>query len=324
MISILGGGSWGLALAFVLNNNNVPVKVWARDEKQVDIFNREHTSKYFDSFVFPSSIKMTSSIDEALSNSDTLVLSVPVKATVGLVESIKDKIHNKNVVLTAKGLDNGEILSERLKPYISSLKLSVLSGPSFASEVIQKKTTCVVIASENSDLSKELQNDFSSDFFRVYTSDDVVGVELCGALKNVYAIGSGFLDGKKVGYNTKASYLTRSLHELGNIVLNRGGKETTLLGLSGIGDLILTCTSPTSRNYSFGYNFNGDTTTAHTVEGLYTLPNILEMADKYKIDMPIVKAINSIIFNNEPVEEVIKRLMGRSKKSEEFHKKIIN
>lgn len=320
MISILGGGSWGLALAFVLNNNNVPVKVWARDEKQVDLFNREHTSKYFDSFVFPSSINMTSSIDEALSNSDTLVLSVPVKATVGLVESIKDKIHDKNVVLTAKGLDNGEILSERLKPYISSLKLSVLSGPSFASEVIQKKTTCVVIASENSDLSKELQNDFSSDFFRVYTSDDVVGVELCGALKNVYAIGSGFLDGKKVGYNTKASYLTRSLHELGNIVLNRGGKETTLLGLSGIGDLILTCTSPTSRNYSFGYNFNGDTTTAHTVEGLYTLPNILEMADKYKIDMPIVKAINSIIFNNEPVEEVIKRLMGRSKKSEEFHK----
>lgn len=324
MISILGGGSWGLALAFVLNNNNVPVKVWARDEKQVDLFNREHTSKYFDSFVFPSPIKMTSSIDEALSNSDTLVLSVPVRATVGLVESIKDKIHDKNVVLTAKGLDNGEILSERLKPYISSLKLSVLSGPSFASEVIQKKTTCVVIASENSDLSKELQNDFSSDFFRVYTSDDVVGVELCGALKNVYAIGSGFLDGKKVGYNTKASYLTRSLHELGNIVLNRGGKETTLLGLSGIGDLILTCTSPTSRNYSFGYNFNGDTTTAHTVEGLYTLPNILEMADKYKIDMPIVKAINSIIFNNEPVEEVIKRLMGRSKKSEEFHKKIIN
>lgn len=320
MISILGGGSWGLALAFVLNSNNVPLKVWARDEKQVDIFNREHTSKYFDSFVFPFSIKMTSSIDEALSNSDTLVLSVPVKATVGLVESIKDKIHDKNVVLTAKGLDNGEILSERLKPYISSLKLSVLSGPSFASEVIQKKTTCVVIASENSDLSKELQNDFSSDFFRVYTSDDVVGVELCGALKNVYAIGSGFLDGKKVGYNTKASYLTRSLHELGNIVLNRGGKETTLLGLSGIGDLILTCTSPTSRNYSFGYNFNGDTTTAHTVEGLYTLPNILEMADKYKIDMPIVKAINSIIFNNEPVEEVIKRLMGRSKKSEEFHK----
>lgn len=320
MISILGGGSWGLALAFVLNNNNVPVKVWARDEKQVDLFNREHTSKYFDSFVFPSFIKMTSSIDEALSNSDTLVLSVPVKATVGLVESIKDKIHDKNVVLTAKGLDNGEILSERLKPYISSLKLSVLSGPSFASEVIQKKTTCVVIASENSDLSKELQNDFSSDFFRVYTSNDVVGVELCGALKNVYAIGSGFLDGKKVGYNTKASYLTRSLHELGNIVLNRGGKETTLLGLSGIGDLILTCTSPTSRNYSFGYNFNGDTTTAHTVEGLYTLPNILEMADKYKIDMPIVKAINSIIFDNEPVEEVIKRLMGRSKKSEEFHK----
>ena len=320
MISILGGGSWGLALAFVLNNNNVPVKVWARDEKQVDLFNREHTSKYFDSFVFPSSIMMTSSIDEALSNSDTLVLSVPVKATVGLVESIKDKIHDKNVVLTAKGLDNGEILSERLRPYISSLKLSVLSGPSFASEVIQKKTTCVVIASENSDLSKELQNDFSSDFFRVYTSNDVVGVELCGALKNVYAIGSGFLDGKKVGYNTKASYLTRSLHELGNIVLNRGGKETTLLGLSGIGDLILTCTSPTSRNYSFGYNFNGDTTTAHTVEGLYTLPNILEMADKYKIDMPIVKAINSIIFDNEPVEEVIKRLMGRSKKSEEFHK----
>ena len=198
MISILGGGSWGLALAFVLNNNNVPVKVWARDEKQVDLFNREHISKYFDSFVFPSSIKMTSSIDEALSNSDTLVLSVPVKATVVLVESIKDKIHDKNVVLTAKGLDNGEILSERLKPYISSLKLSVLSGPSFASEVIQKKTTCVVIASENSDLSKELQNDFSSDFFRVYTSDDVVGVELCGALKNVYAIGSGFLDGKKV------------------------------------------------------------------------------------------------------------------------------
>lgn len=320
MISILGGGSWGLALAFVLNNNNVPVKVWARDEKQVDLFNREHISKYFDSFVFPSFIKMTSSIDEALSNSDTLVLSVPVKATVGLVESIKDKIHDKNVVLTAKGLDNGEILSERLKPYISSLKLSVLSGPSFASEVIQKKTTCVVIASENSDLSKELQNDFSSDFFRVYTSDDVIGVELCGALKNVYAIGSGFLDGKKVGYNTKASYLTRSLHELGNIVLNRGGKETTLLGLSGIGDLILTCTSPTSRNYSFGYKFNGDTTTAHTVEGLYTLPNILEMADKYKIDMPIVKAINSIIFDNEPVEEVIKRLMGRSKKSEEFHK----
>lgn len=317
MITVLGGGSWGLTLAYVLSVNNISTIVWARDPKQVEFFKEARESKYLPGFKFPTSIKMTSNIDEALSSSDTIILSLPVKATMKVIEPLKDELKDKNIVLTAKGLDNGEVLSERLKGIVTNDKLAVLSGPSFASEVIKRKTTCVVVASTNDRLAQELQDAFSCDFFRVYTSNDVIGVELCGALKNVYALGAGFLDGHKLGYNTKASYITRALHELGAIVLKEGGKETTLLGLSGIGDLILTCSSPLSRNYTFGYNFNGDLTTANTVEGLNTLPNILELAKHENIDMPIVNAIDKIIFQKASLEETIIELMGRSKKRED-------
>lgn len=319
MISILGGGSWGLALAYVLNKSGNDVTIWARDCEQVKKFNEEHTSKYFPSFVFPTSLKMTSSSEDAIKKSDTLVISVPVKATIGLLEPVKDLIKDKDIVLTAKGLDKGETLSTRLKDIVLKDRLAVLSGPSFASEVIEEKTTCVVIASKNDNLAKRLQNDFSTNFFRSYTSDDVIGVEVCAALKNVYAIGSGILDGQKVGYDTKAAFLTRSLHELGKIMLSLGGKESTLAGLSGIGDMILTCTSTTSRNYSFGYTFNGDLTTAKTVEGLNTLPNILELADRLKIDMPIVKAIYAVVFEKISMESIFAKLMSREKKSEGFN-----
>lgn len=316
MISILGGGSWGLALATVLAGNDKDVLIWARDEEQVRQFNERHTSKYFPAFEFPKTLRMTNSLNEAISNSNTLVLSVPVKATIGLLDPIKNEIKDKDIVLTAKGLDKGELLSDRLKGIVSDDHLAVISGPSFASEVVQAKTTCVVIASKNEELAKRLQDDFSTYFFRSYTSNDVVGVEICGALKNVYAIGSGILDAMHVGYDTKAAYLTRSLHELGKIVVSLGGKESTLAGLSGIGDLILTCTSPTSRNYSFGLNFDGDLSTIKTVEGLNTLPNIMALANRLNIDMPIVKSIHSVVFEKASMDDIFTSLMSREKKSE--------
>lgn len=318
MITVLGGGSWGLTLAYVLSENNIDTLIWARDAKQVQRFNLEHVSKYFNDFVFPSNMTMTDDIHEAVKASDTIVLSLPIKSTMAVVEPLKDELKDKFVVLTAKGLDGGEVISQRLEGIVDKDHLAVLSGPSFAKEVVEKKTTCVVIASENNNLAQRLQNEFSCSFFRAYTSQDVIGVELCGALKNVYAIGSGMLDSKNVGYNTKASYLTRSLHELGAIVLSKGGKETTLLGLSGIGDLILTCSSPLSRNYEFGYNFNGDLTTADTVEGLNTLPNIMKLAENSGIEMPIVNAINEVVYGNHSIDELIKKLMERAKKSEGY------
>ena len=317
-ISVLGAGHWGLALASVLASNNLNVVVYARDINKVNDLNNNHKSVYVNDYTFSNNIKATSNLQEAVEYSDIIIISLPV---VAVYETLKDfiiKYPNKTYVFTSKGLYHGKTMSELFYSINPNLNLTVLSGPSFSNEVIEKKFTAVVVASKNIEVAKALQSLFSNEYFRVYTLTDIIGVELCGAIKNVFAIICGMIDGAKMGSNTKNAIITRGLTEMKRLLKHYGAEETTLYGLAGIGDIMLTCNSFESRNYSYGYAYvTGNVSKASgVVEGLNTIKEIYNLSNNINVDMPITNSLYEILFNGADIKQSAIALMTRSLKNE--------
>lgn len=317
-ISVLGAGHWGLALASVLASNNLNVVVYARDINKVNDLNNNHKSVYVNDYTFSNNIKATSNLQEAVEYSNIIIISLPV---VAVYEALKDyiiKYPNKTYVFTSKGLYHGKTMSELFYSINPNLNLAVLSGPSFSNEVIEKKFTAVVVASKNIEVAKSLQSLFSNEYFRVYTLTDIIGVELCGAIKNVFAIICGMIDGAKMGSNTKNAIITRGLTEMKRLLKYYGAEETTLYGLAGIGDIMLTCNSFESRNYSYGYAYvTGNVSKASgVVEGLNTIKEIYNLSNSINVDMPITNSLYEILFNGADIKQSAIALMTRSLKNE--------
>jgi glycerol-3-phosphate dehydrogenase (NAD(P)+) len=316
-ISVLGAGHWGLALASVLAENNHDVLVYARDMAKVDDLNIRHESVYIKNYKFNDLVKATNSLEEAINYSDIIIVSLPV---VAVFDTLKPYLNNSNktFVFTSKGFSKGKTMSSLFEDVNKSLKLAVLSGPSFSNEVIAKKNTAVVIASKNLALAQKLQILFSNDYFRVYTSNDIEGVEVCGAIKNVFAIICGMVDGAKMGSNTKNALITRGMNEMKGVIKLFGGNVETLYGLAGIGDIMLTCNSFESRNYSYGYQYtSGEKSQASgVVEGLNTIKEIHEISNENYIDMPITNSLYEVLFNGKDIREVGYELMNRTLKNE--------
>lgn len=316
-ITVLGAGHWGLALSTVLAQNNHDVLVYARDNAKVDDLNNNHHSIYIKDYIFSSNIKATNSLEEAINYSDTIIISLPVVAVFDTLKPfLKDS--KKTFVFTSKGFYQSKTMSSLFNEYDKSLKLAVLSGPSFSNEVIAKKNTAVVIASKNLEVAKSLQLLFSNDYFRVYTSLDIEGVEVCGAIKNVFAIICGMVDGAQMGSNTKNALITRGMSEMKGVINLFGGNVETLYGLAGIGDIMLTCNSFESRNYSYGYQYTSgkQSTAVGVVEGLNTIKEIHEISKENYIDMPITNSLYEVLFNKKDIREVGFELMNRTLKNE--------
>lgn len=328
-IGIIGGGSWGTAISSVLTTNAKNVQIWDRNKELVNDINNLHiNTKYFAGFILDNKITATSDIFKVIQDADILVLAVPSTIIKEILEQIKDKINQKTIIVNlAKGFDfkSGKTLSylieETLKPNFKE-QIVTLVGPSFASEVMERQFTTVCVTSTNLACAKKVQQTFSTDYFRVYTNEDVVGTECCAALKNVIAIACGIVEGVGLKNNSRAGVITRGMNEIRRFVKFYGGKEATCLGLAGYGDLILTCTSNTSRNYSAGvaigkYGYDAFLkNNKKTVEGLTACKIVHKIAETNKIYAPIIDAVYNIItFNSEPIDE-IKRLMRNELKNE--------
>lgn len=314
-IAVLGAGHWGMALASILADNNLSVIVWARDEKEVERINTSHTSKYFpESVVFSDKIVATNDLNCCLEKAEFVVLSTPIKTIDSLVPYLLR--HKKKYLLTGKGLFCGDVISEYLYKKDPGIQLAILSGPSFSNEIIQRKITAVAIASKNDSLAQEFQALFHTWYFRPYTSRDEIGVQLCGAVKNVYAICAGMVDKYYESDDTKSALLTRALAEMRQLISIKGGKEETLLGLAGIGDLMLTCHSEKSRNYVFGYTYSGSINTSVTTEGINSTKEFYMLAQRHCLDMPIISTLYRILYHNLDFVEGVKLLMQRNLKNE--------
>lgn len=324
---IIGAGSWGCALAYVLDKNGHEVKVWSIVEDEVSMLKecREHKDK-LPGVKLSEKISFTGNMKEASEGMDLIVLAVPSVYTRSTAEMLKPHIRqNQIIVSVAKGIEEGTLmtLSEIIEEEIPAADVAVLCGPSHAEEVGKELPTALVAGARTRKTAEFIQKVLMNEVFRVYTSPDVLGMELGGALKNVIALAAGMADGLGYGDNTKAALITRGITEIGRLAVTMGAKEETLHGLTGIGDLIVTCASRHSRNRKAGMLMGKGYTMQQAmdevkmvVEGVYSAKAAIALGEKYQISMPIIEQVNRVLFENKPAKDAVKELMLRDKKTE--------
>lgn len=326
-ITIIGAGSWGIALATVLNKNGHNVTIWSIVKSEIEMLKEHHEHKdKLPGVILDDSIVFTDDILTASKDKDLFVMAVPspyTRSTSHLFAPYIEK--DKIIVNVAKGIeeDTLDTLTEIIKEEIPQAKTAVLSGPSHAEEVSRGIPTTCVVGADNKESAEYIQNLFMNEYFRVYTSPDVLGIELGGALKNVVALAAGIADGLGYGDNTKAALITRGIHEITRLGLAMGGKIESFTGLTGIGDLIVTCASMHSRNRRAGILIGQGKTMQEAmdevkmvVEGVYSAKAAMKLAKKYNVEVPIIEQVNLILFEDKKASEALKDLMGRDKKAE--------
>ena len=270
-IAILGGGSFGTALSDISANNGHNVRLWMRNPEQVQGINNDHVNhRYLPGFSIHPSVSASTDLQTVLADADIVLIAIPSKSFRSVVQQAGDRLKGKIVVSTTKGIEpvTFDLMSEILKEELSDIRMGVLSGPNLAKEIVAKAVTASVIASEDEDLCEIVQSVLHCDYFRVYSNHDVYGVELAGALKNIYAIVTGMGTAMKMGENTKSMLITRSLAEMSRFAVKLGANPLTFLGLAGVGDLIATCTSSLSRNFQVGYALGQGKTLKQAEESL--------------------------------------------------------
>jgi len=319
-ISILGGGSWGTVLANLVSCNKHNVTFWMRDSIVVEEVNKsKRNSKYLPELKLEGNINATDDIS-LISNSEMIIFCIP-SDSFREVSKAASKYINENVqlVTATKGVekDKFNLMSQVLNEYMKNNPVGILSGPNLAQEIATKQLSGTVIASKDKTLQKNVIDILESDFFRVYENDDPYGVEMGGAIKNIYAIACGVANGLNSGENTVGMIMTRGLGEMSRLAVELGANPQTFLGLSGVGDLITTCASPLSRNHKFGKYIgeglsveNAAEKIGQTVEGLKTLKVIKALSDERNINMPIVDSLYKIIYKGENLDSSIQNILG--------------
>lgn len=326
-IGVIGAGSWGTALAWLLANNGHEVTLWSIMEDEVKMLNetREHTLK-LPGVKLQDSILITTDLETAMKDKDVLVLAVPspfTRSTSHMMQSFA--ADGQLIVNVAKGVEETTLmtLSEIIEEEIPQARVAVLSGPSHAEEVGKGLPTTCVIGARDRETAEYLQKIFMSPVFRVYTSPDILGIELGAALKNVIALAAGVADGLGYGDNTKAALITRGIAEISRLGIAMGARAETFFGLSGIGDLIVTCASVHSRNRKAGYLMGQGYTMKEAmdqvkmvVEGVYSAKAALALSEKYHVEMPIIVEVNKVLFEDKKAADAVNELMQRMKKDE--------
>lgn len=324
---IMGAGSWGTALALLLYKNGHEVTLWSIDRKEVETLKkeREHKSK-LPGVKIPEDMRITDCMEEAVSGKDFVVLAVPSPFTRSTARNMKPYVaDNQKIVNVAKGIEETTLktLSEQIEEELPMADVAVLSGPSHAEEVGRGLPTTCVVGARTKETAEYLQRMFMNEAFRVYTSPDVLGIEIGGSLKNVIALAAGIADGLGYGDNTKAALITRGIAEIGRLGIQMGGKMESFTGLTGIGDLIVTCASVHSRNRKAGYLIGQGKTMQEAmdevqmvVEGVYSAKAAMKLAEKYKVSMPIIEQVNQVLFEGKDPAKAVHELMMRDGKIE--------
>lgn len=325
-ISVIGGGSWGIALAVLLHKNGHMVTVWSALESEITMLKEKHEHKMLPGVRLPEEMLFTTDDREAVEEKDLLVMAVASAYTRATSKRLSALIADgQTIVNVAKGIEETTLLtlSEVIEQEIPQAKIAVLSGPTHAEEVSRGLPTTIVAAAKSKSTAEYVQNLFMNEVFRVYVSPDVLGVEIGGALKNVVALAAGIADGLGYGDNTKAALITRGSTEIGRLGMAMGGRFETFAGLTGIGDLIVTCASMHSRNrragilIGKGYSCEAAMKEVQmVVEGVYSAKAAMKLAEKYHVQLPIIEQVNAVLFEGRSAAQAVRDLMLRDKKME--------
>ncbi len=329
-VSIIGGGTWGTAFALHLSRLKIETQLWIREKEVYEEMQHYRENRTFlPGFVFPSTVSFFQDIKDALSSAETVFIAVPSKFCRKIYEQIAPHLSSQHMVISlTKGIEEGslktmsEVMEEVFSPYFIP-RIAVLSGPSFAKEVAESHPTAVVLASREPSQAKKIQHSISSPVFRTYTSDDISGVELAGAVKNVIAIAAGISDSLQFGSNSVAALVTRGIAEMIRLGVQLGARQETFAGLAGIGDLVLTCTGKLSRNHYVGSELGKGKSPDEIVssmkmvaEGITTTLSVHQLAKREKIEMPICEQVFQVLYKNKNPRKALQNLMSRKLKSE--------
>lgn len=331
-IGVIGAGSWGTTLADLLAKKGHNVTLWAYEPELVEEMTQTRSNSLFlPGISLSPELKFTNVLQEAVADKTVLLFVVPSQVTRSVIKSALPFISGSALIVSAsKGIELDTLktvsqIYEEILPHELSANFSALSGPSFAREVAQEMPTAVAVASGRQDVAKHVQHTFTTRFFRVYTNDDVIGVELGGAIKNVIAIAAGISDGLGFGHNTRAALITRGLAEMTRLGRAMGAQTATFAGLAGMGDLVLTCTGDLSRNRSVGIKLGEGRRLAEILgemrmvaEGVKTTESAYNLASRLKVEMPITEKVYQVLYKDKPAREAVLELMTRDLKAEDF------
>ena len=326
-ISLLGAGTWGSALAILLSGNGHDVTIWTKIEKEAkDLAENRNNLRNLPGAVLPETVKITLDMEEACKDRDLIVMAVASPYIRQTAKEAAPFIRKGQILVNvSKGIEDRTLytLSQVIKEEIPQADVAVLSGPSHAEEVSRGVPTTVVVGAETKVTARFVQDIFMNDIFRVYTSPDITGIELGGSLKNVIALAAGIVDGLGFGDNTKAALMTRGMAEISRLGIQMGGKMETFAGLSGFGDLFVTCTSKHSRNWNAGYLMGQGKTMEEAmkqvnqvVEGVNSARAALELANRHGVEMPIVEQINLLLFEKKSAKDALSDLLMRDRRKE--------
>ncbi len=326
-VAVIGAGSWGTALSLVLHTNGNEVTVWSIMESEITMLKEKHEHvEKLPGVKLPEDICFTTDLESAITDKDFLILAVPSVFTRSTAKSMAPFVKEGQVIVcVAKGIEEETLMtiSEVVQQEIPVAEVAVMCGPSHAEEVGIGLPTTVVAGAKKKAVAESIQDIFMNEVFRVYTSPDVLGMELGGSLKNVIALAAGMADGLGYGDNTKAALITRGITEIGRLAIKMGASYETLSGLTGIGDLIVTCESKHSRNRKAGMLIGQGYTMKQAteevkmvVEGIYSAKAAIALARKYGEDMPIIEVVNKVLFEDLPAQEAVRELMVRDKRAE--------
>ncbi len=325
-ISVIGSGTWGCAIAAILQDKGNNVTLWSYFKEESEELKATGRVRNLPDFVLPEGIVYTCDLEEAAKDKDMIVLVTPSSAISKTAETMSGFVKEKTIIVCAsKGFDKEtqKTLTETIKDKIPQAYVAALSGPSHAEEVAKKMPTTLVAACEEIEIAYKIQEVFMTEYLRIYTNDDVLGVEIGGALKNVIALCAGISDGLGLGDNSKAALMTRGMSEIARLGAAMGAKFATFSGLSGMGDLIVTCTSMHSRNRRagilIGQGMSPDDAMKEVnmvVEGVYATSEAYKLAKKHNVEMPIVEEVHGILFGGKPAGDAVASLMQRTRKEE--------
>jgi glycerol-3-phosphate dehydrogenase (NAD(P)+) len=325
-IAVIGGGAWGTALAQTMANAGREVVIWAREPEVVESINTKHVnSLYLDGTELNPSITATDSLTQA-ADCDALLICTPAQHVRTTLQSLKaDLVDGKPCIICAKGVEMGTglLMSEVAQEVVPEATIAILTGPTFAAEIVKGLPSAVTVAAKDKDVAKEIREALSNKILRIYTTDDVLGAQIGGAVKNVVAIACGIIHGKGLGESARAALVTRGLAEMSRLATAMGAKKETLMGMCGVGDMILTCSSMQSRNFSFGTALAEGRKAKDIIaernsvtEGVFTANALQVMARNHAVDMPISAAVHALIEDEAGIEEVITKMMERPSKRE--------
>ena len=314
-VSVLGAGAYGLALAMMINENKHNIIIWTRLKSEFEELEKKHTNnRVLPNFVLPNDFEYTNDLKYAVEKSDLIIIAVPAGFVDAVSKESKTHYKNQDICIASKGIEQDTCLfvADVVKKYIKTNKIALISGPSFAIDIIKKVPIGLTLATNNFETEKIVIKALQNKYIKLQTTDDIIGIEICGSVKNIIAIAAGIIEGMGLPESTQAMFITESLHDIKELIKVLGGNKDTILSFAGFGDLLLTATSIKSRNFRFGKMIGENAPkeliegfkTNTTIEGLYTLKSIYKLLNNKMVNIPIINLIYDIIFNNKDPKEI--------------------